>query len=276
MFNFNNLSIRAKLLISFGTILLIAMIVSSIAIRSLLTGTSIADTLVFSIDVEYKEANNVNKATNIVVSDIINYLTPGQQTDANLNKVKNSLTDLKRFVAIEKDEAKDDADDLKKVIKIESYVQTLEQKFNEDIEDLLLSHKPYEALEIFLLDYMPVKNELINDIDMLISHHMDHLTNIAKELQSDTNTYIVSALALAQLVISLLVAILLSNYIANNLKKNCRVANAIANGDFTVDIPTIHHDELGELNDSLRQMRDTLKDTINTVVDFASTVKKIC
>lgn len=100
----------------------------------------------------------------------------------------------------------------------------------------------------------------VNQATDATKRQLDRLTEESEKLE----TIIIAAAATA-VVVGLLAAILITHMIVSPLQRVVAVAEKIAGGDITEDLPTDRHDEPGQLMQAMQKMSVNLRSLINSL-----------
>lgn len=213
-------------------------------------------------------------ATNKIVgfnASMLNYLIPGNQTPENLNAIESKIDDL--FKAID-DLPPTDLEGNKNsyaasILKSGTqYIKT----YREDIRELIDSHRPFEALEVYLNNMAPLFDDTLSNLQYMTSAGIESIRLQTQELKESTNITLVVIITIVQIVFSIALALIISNALSKQIKTMCAFAEDIANGNFVGKVPEASNDELGELNRYIVDMRNRLRKTIQGFVDSANEI----
>lgn len=265
---FKNLKLRVKLFGSFMLAILLTLIISSLAVGALNTSTSVADNVAEMIEVRYQRLLTVSEASSGVTGEMVNYLTPGNQTQDRKNHIETSITNLQNELAtidasLSPDEFNFIMENTKKYI--DGYTSV--------IAPLVAQGNAYDALNYYLANMHTIGQEVERQY-LNVNHKLVEM--IDKEVQNnrDTTTMIlVLIFSVIAILFSMGVAALVSRYIVGQIEDSCDIAREVAKNNLDVDITNYSKDEFGQLFDAMRTMRDDLSDSIRLVIQTSKDLK---
>ncbi len=263
-----NLSIKAKLLTSFFTILVLGVIVSIVAIVRLNADSDVGESIADALE----SADRISVVTTSIAEtngSVIRYLTPNQQTKENRQRIIDNLNSLEKSL-VNLQLHNDETD--KYVVELREKGKQIQSILNNDVESLVASHMPYEALEIYLTTLSPKFSDLISSADKVTAHRLSILASHVDSLRSQSATILVICLTVLQFVLGFVIATLVSNYIRTKLNQQCKITETISEGDLRIDIDAEGKDEFAVLNRSLIKMRDNLDQSMRKVFDYSQTI----
>jgi methyl-accepting chemotaxis protein len=117
------------------------------------------------------------------------------------------------------------------------------------------------------MDLTAIREDMFRELDELISRN-EHMAWEANRSNRDTfnaSRNLMIIFCILGLILSLSVGWLLSRYINREIKKGLVFANALGDGDLTVDIEPNGRDELGMLIGSLKEARDKITDVVKNI-----------
>ncbi len=147
--------------------------------------------------------------------------------------------------------------------------QELSQNYTLKTNELFrhLQREQYDMAEISSMDLTAIREDMFRELDELISRN-EHMAWEANRSNRDTfnaSRNLMIIFCILGLILSLSVGWLLSRYINREIKKGLVFANALGDGDLTVDIEPNGRDELGMLIGSLKEARDKITDVVKNI-----------
>ena len=266
---FASSSIKTKLLICFSVILLLSCIVSGLSIKAMYSSINIAAVLQDKISDNYRVAARVSETLERANESMIRYLTPNNQTDANKRSLESALSDLTNAVNAVNPEPEIQAD----LAELKEHQQEYVQIYNNDITSLIKSHRPYEALEVYLNVIAPLTSNMKEHVDKITGYRLEYVETISQDLIQTTTLMMVIALTIGQIILSLIISFSIASYIQRAIKQQCDAASALSDGEFTYHFKDSTSDEFGELNDSMKQMASKLRKTLSHVVELSEDIQ---
>ncbi len=266
---FASSSIKTKLLTCFSVILLLSCIVSGLSIKAIYGSINIAAVLQDKISDNYRVAARVSQTLETANESMIRYLTPNNQTDANKRSLESALSDLTNAVNAVNPEPEIQAD----LAELKEHQQEYVQIYNNDITSLIKSHRPYEALEVYLNVIAPLTSNMKEHVDKITGYRLEYVETISQDLIQTTTLMMVIALTIGQIILSLIISFSIASYIQRAIKQQCDAASALSDGEFTYHFKDSTSDEFGELNDSMKQMASKLRKTLSHVVELSEDIQ---
>lgn len=268
---FTNASIKAKLLMCFILVLILSGVVSLLSLFSMTSSLNIANDLDESVANRYSQ---VIATTNKVVefnNAMLTYLTPGNQNSSNLGAIENNISTLESSINALPDKDENGNTNSYKVA-INAAISEYVNIYEKDIRNLIQSHRPFEALELYLNKMAPLFTKAVYEIQQMTSNSVKGIGTKTQELKASTNVSAVVIFTIIQILCSITLAIMISSNLSIRINKLCAFTKEIADGNFVGPVPHRHNDELGTLNANITSMRDSLRQTIQGFVDSATNV----
>ena len=229
---------------------------------------SIASDLQTMITVQYRQINDISKNIETANEAMVRYLTPNNQSEDNRRKLEESIAELNRTVSV-----------LHVAPQISNLLTSLKantakysEYYNKDIVSLINSHRPYEALEVYLNMIAPLTTVLKNEVDQITAFRFGIIETGSAELIQTGSLTIVICVTVLQIIMSLVIALKGANYIQRNIELQCQNASALARGEFNLQFPPSAQDEFGHLNEAMKAMTTKLRETIGHVVTLSNQI----
>ncbi len=254
-----NLKIGKKLLITFGTIILlylITILVTQLSMRTLGGNLEEFYKVNYQVNVKTMDMRRAMQramksiALSLHVEDTASTQSYLADADEQLTSVESMITELQKIYPEGKS--------------IMEQVESLMEQSNEywdQIEDLEDRKQNAEAKRIFFASYAPI----LDDINQQLMELQDTVTEIAdSSFRSSENIQVtVQILVLAIATVAVVITLFLSSYITKGLKKPISeiesAAIQMAEGHLDVMIEYESKDELGVLSNTIRKLADMLK-----------------
>ena len=230
---------------------------------------NIAAVLQDKISDSYRVAARVSETLERANESMIRYLTPNNQTDANKRSLESALSDLTNAVNAVNPEPEIQAD----LAELKEHQQEYVQIYNNDITSLIKSHRPYEALEVYLNVIAPLTSNMKEHVYEITGYRLEYVETISQDLLQTTTLMMVIALTVGQIILSLIISFGIASYIQKAIKQQCDAASALSDGEFTYHFKDSTSDEFGELNDSMKQMASKLRKTLSHVVELSEDIQ---
>ena len=128
---------------------------------------SIASDLQTMITVQYRQINDISKNIETANEAMVRYLTPNNQSEDNRRKLEESIAELNRTVS-----ALHVAPQISNLLtSLKANTAKYTEYYNKDIVSLINSHRPYEALEVYLNMIAPLTTVLKKSVCINSERH---------------------------------------------------------------------------------------------------------
>lgn len=267
-----NLSISLKLILGFGSVLVLMIITAGVSINSISRISEQAQMYskytVPNSRYMYKMQVDVRTASQYLLNAIIE----DDQTDLNaaLNKVSewvdDFITQKEAFEGNQRDHS------------IDSDIEKLNIAFQEVSEarakviDLLLQQTQEgneEALKIYLHEYKPKVEELISILvkfEDVAKERSDRQSQTVTSLMSSSWNLLISSLVLS-IVLTLILIFVIRRSILTPVKEIVAVYDEMAKGNMQVKVNYESRDEMGKMAQSIRKTNHLLTSYINDITE---------
>ena len=259
------MSVKRKLLIGFMSVIILTAVIAGLSISKMVSTNNAVyqmHTLLSGTNSELMTLENLwadvdDKAYNM-------QLSTGAYSAEGQNELTRTVSDL---IHLSKKVSEDPALDSKISALLLKNAGIYEQSITSEFLPLLAAGKSDEATSVYdnKLDviYTQVKEQMLSLIDSNVNHAKD----IALEQVSMRDIYIILALTVAAIIISLIIGTCIAKHITRSLNTAASLAHEIADGNLTRDIKIRSNDEFGELEKSLKHMRDNLLELVDAIRD---------
>lgn len=262
---FRNIKIRARMLISYGIIIILLLIASVIALFMLQkVGTNLTNFYHnnYTVTVEaWKARRSMQAARADIMQSILE--TDQAATEQLIEQAEQELALMRGTFPIIRERFRGD-------IELVSQVENVLEEaipYRDQIFELTRENKKTEAAKLVNEKYVP----LLDKMGDLLSQISETAGKNAKTMVEQGNTFVFTAIAVVCVVagVSIVLAVALGVYIADGICKPVteleKVAADISAGKLDTDISYQSGDELGRLADS---MRATINDLRFYIQDF--------
>ncbi|MBB3109815.1 methyl-accepting chemotaxis protein [Paenibacillus phyllosphaerae] len=266
------LTVKNRLLVSFGFVLLLLVLIGSYAIYSL-NKVNEQSTV---ISEEWLPGVNAANALNTMTSDFRNLeyrhiISGDQQTLANLLKevdiqkaaIQDMMHQYETTIRIEEDREKFNT------FKTDwlSY-----EKISGEVLGLSTQMKNAAAIERMESDskalFDKVSNELLNIVTYNQSH-ADEASKLGDDVYANTRTILIVVIVLA-VIITLVVSMLIINSIIRPLRTLTEAADRLAVGDVSANVKATSQDEIGMLMEAFAAMITNIREQAQTAERIAA------
>ncbi|UJW74921.1 methyl-accepting chemotaxis protein [Rhizobium sp. SL42] len=259
------MTIKLKLSLVFATIILLAGVMSGLAIYNL---SSLNSAISQMVSEPIADMNNVSK-----VSDLFNGMVRAEKNsilNTNATEIADFVKSLKSrqqqlIPAIDKLDLSADQQVRKKAAELRAIVEEY-MPLQEKMADLATTNTTESNLQAAAIS-MGTGRDLMNKAITVIDEMIVSATASVAQTDAETNDqYAQSRLILISattllIVISVAAAIWISLYISKALRKAGTLADAVAIGDLDQEIDHKANDEIKDLVDSMQRMTGNLRET---------------
>lgn len=242
-----NLSVRAKLLTGFGLVLLILLISSFISYNALSSMTS-----------RFKVVTDVSE-TNILVSE-------ARHQDKNFF-LRNEPHYLQKATEIST-QAKQLGEQSMSLFTNQESMSLMRQMIdNINVYQQQLSLLASQNGQTDPLQLQAIEQKMVSAARAADEAGTLSVANQLKILDEETNEleWLIIIAAIVAIILGLLAAIIITQMVVAPLQHVVLVAEKIAAGDITEDLPTNRHDEPGQLMQAMQKMSISLRTLINNL-----------
>ena len=252
----------------FGLVMVLSLIVSGLSINAMYSSISTATRVSEIITGNYRRIALTSTTFESTNAAIINYLTPNNQTPANMQKVNEAMD---KFITSTK--ALGGRLGLKEIVfALKDQALEYERIFENDVMSLINAGRPYEALEVYLNVLAPLSTTMRAEIEKVVALRFIVIEDLSEELVQTGSLIMVISLTTIQLIVSIIIALVISSSIQRAIKAQCTAAQALSNGEFNYRFAPSSKDEFGVLNNAMISMAAKLRETIAHVITLADKV----
>jgi len=258
MQSLKNLSVRAKMFLSFGSITVLTILFSFFVINKM---NEFDSDLSNMLTVQQK--SDTAKSFQVEVLNVWQFIT-----DASLVKDEDAMKEAEEHY----NKAKDNLDQLLVLEKeYPDVVKTIEST-SEKLDAMLSKGKiMFEAYKVSSVEGDAIMSEfddanasLISEVDKLLKEANDETiaanTEMKEMVSSSINSSII--IVILALAISVLIAFFIVRWLNNSLKKLTLAADNLAIGDVNIELKTDSNDELGKLEKSFLVLVENTKQQV--------------
>lgn len=260
-----NFKIGKKLIVTFGTIVILFCITVVLAVVSLrMTGNNFKNYETDGYEVT-KAAKDMQRSIQSSAKNIGYALMAdtAAETESYINNSEKDLTSLKEGIAT-----------LKKIypaeIKLVEELEDLMESGKNSKESVYNHAKKFEnaqAIDVYFQDYLPVLIKSIESLDKIEASSSANATNIFNSSMKTmtTTTIFLITLSVLALGITVFLAVYITKGLTQPIKEIENAALKIVEGDFDVTINYVSKDELGSLAATMQRMTKMLKEMIDDI-----------
>jgi methyl-accepting chemotaxis protein len=270
----NNLKIGTRMLLGYGTVVLLLLAVggySIISIRSLKDEIStVVNVRMPNADKIHTIADNLN-VISIAIRNIIIDTRPDQQA-AELERIANArktVTEIIEYLEKNLKTAKGKGL-LQNVIEArKEYVTSTENYMK-----LIKSQQLNEARQSLLTTVHDAKIRYSDRLSEFKTYQSELAASGGKKAEdlASEAVVVISVILVSALVVSIISAITIIRSITSPISKTVTLAEAMAKGDFTSDLKIDQKDEIGTMAAALNKMVSQLKEMIRDIISGINTL----
>ena len=263
------LSLRAKLLLSFGVVILLTIVITAASLMSMQKSRAVADFLHWSLEERYQRVENVLLAAMKLQEDMIVYINNDRIDSSLLIGTENELRLLNEH-----------ASQLQvtrfpqEIGAILEGCEQLTSLFNGQIKPLTEREKVSEAAAAYVGKALPLFSQVTNNLNKVRAKQIGEALVQANSAASVGPMIFVSVLAAVAVVISFIVASLTSSYCKSAINYLIKHVDMIEHQDLSSKIEVAHKDEFGSLANSIENLRNQQHAVISEIFAVSESAKQ--
>ena len=257
-----DMSIRLKLLTSFITVIILAVVIAATSVMSTSNSIDAATRVDNILKSAYTRVSNAQNSMTTLDNYVTRFLNP---TDTMISEAEF----LERMPQLVKEASEyvnrlnpqglgDNASYAENINSIKenslAYLDVLTHKVVQAYHD----EGNYGALTLYLKEALPHISVINGNFRACFTMQIDYATSLTAEAADPTFMYVALGITAAVVLISLALGLLISGYISRHMSSQMQIINTIANGDFSEHIHHANNDEFGQARVALRNMRNSL------------------
>lgn len=271
---FKNLSIRAKLMLSFGAIMVLLAVVAGIAVNMNYTTSNTAWNVFRVLGKSYTRVMNTQNQLETANQDVLNYLragadhtNPAQHADALLGAFQK----INEISSVMNENVIGDMPSSPKykanILSVKKSVAEFVSTYSSQIDPLIRAGKNEEALDKYLEIGMPAVKTALSFYKALIDEQVTVSIGLTEQTSSKAPIYLIGAVTLIGLLLSIIISYAMIHYVHDRLDYIMRNLRQISKGDFTARLKVSSTDEFGQCTKALSDTRNALNDSIAMVIN---------
>lgn len=269
----HKLSIKFKLLFSYISILVVMGLITFISLLGLNTMNENAKNIYYNNFTAVNKLHIVKEnllSIRAEINNIIAYQSPA--TTNNSIELLDGYSNL-ALGALEEYSAIETSDEMNTILNEINSLLDLYTSQRLEIQDLAMNGN-YKEVEAKLLTFNSNRLKIEDLINKLITLNDDKTieVNNSNRLAYLTTKGNIITLSVVGFVMAYIIIIVFTIYLIREMKKILKFAEAIGEGDLTVEIKTKSQDELGKLSIALNQAKENIKNLVFKIVEQASEV----
>jgi methyl-accepting chemotaxis protein len=267
------MKIGARLGVGFGFVLLLLVAMGGISIRNM---GAINRGVEQIVTVDYAKINLANDINARVVTLLENFALMQLKDQTGKIEVKRDIDTLRSEYRglMEKLEKLETTAEGKELIAAAKVALANGTTANNRVIELSLANSAAEALSVYNNEAYPLNRKIkaaFNDIVKYQEGVMEASHGEATRVFGSTRLINV-ALVVVALLVGILTSYLITLSITRPLAEGVRIADALADGNLTIQVSSTGRDETGLLMEHLGHMVHNLRDMISRTVDISSSI----
>lgn len=241
-----SLSLRAKLLLSFGIVILLAIAISIISLISMQKGKDLASYLQWSLEGRFQRIENVIAFTIKTQEDTILFI----DSVHNLENVEKSMEEMKQCV------------DVLQIVRypqeiglIKSASSRIIEIYNEKLKPNVMAGNKEVCIDLFAHEMLPLFSRMFSNLTQVRKRQLSESVDHASEAASNGPIYLVLGFSFAVVIVSLSIALFTASYCKKAINLMISFVRSIEQQDLSRRVDVIYKDEFGLLAQSIENMR---------------------
>lgn len=241
-----SLSLRAKLLFSFGVVILMTIMISVIALLSMQKSKEVATYLQASLEGRFMRIENVLSSTISVQENVVVYL----DNPSYLQKSEEEFRVLReRANSLQRERFPNE------IAAICLYIDKAIEILDKSIKPMVSSGQNNEASQVYANEMLPHFVEIFNNLNKIRVLQISDAVDNAMEAASPWPMYTVLILTLGVVLVSFIVASATASYCKTAINKMIFFVNKIEQCDLSHKVVVPYKDEFGQLAQSIENLR---------------------
>lgn len=273
-----SLSLRAKLLLSFGLVILLTAAISVVSLISMQKGKEVASYLQWSLEGRFQRIENVLVSTIKFQEDTILFIDSAH----NLDNAEKALAKMNEGIDVLQTVRYPQEIGL-----IKSSAARITELFNTKLKPNILANNKNECSDTFAHEMLPLLSRMFANLIQVRKRQLSESVDHASEAASSGPIYLVVGFSLATVLLSLGIALFTAAYCKKAINLMIFFVRSIERQDLTQKVNVIYKDEFGLLAQSIENMRsilnrlmtdfrrvsETSKTSLNTLCEEMSKLK---
>ena len=267
---FKNMRLRGKLYSGFGFVILLALLIASFALYSMVQSSNVQHELNRMIRNEMANTYEVYRNYNTVHSWLLQL-----QVDPNPQMVKEGLAATRELA-----QSIDQISTAIEPEKAHATIQVLHDLCNSILgthfEDELNNEDYGQAQLTFLGEVLPYFSRSNNSMVALVLSYTSLIRTHINDLDSRTMIYVTAIVTIIGVLMSIMLASSLYLYISRNTNRIMIFAKELEKGNMKlgIDMRRIHNDEIGDIYRSFLSISNTLNRTLARTIAVSQQLEK--
>ncbi|MGN0909545.1 MAG: methyl-accepting chemotaxis protein [Succinivibrio sp.] len=264
---------RGKIITSFALILVMLLVVAGIAVKVNVDSSAGAYNVYRIMGKSYGRVMNTQRALETANDNVLAYLKSDDASNA-AQEADKMLSDFENIVKVSNvmnenviGDLPSPADYKQNIIEVKARVNEFLETYRSNVDPLIREGKNNEALKAYIAIGLPSCEVALSFYKKLIDKQVEVSIAIVQGNAATWTTWLIIAITIVALILSLLIAGSLTSYIHKSVFYSIKNLKAISQGDFTQPIRIVSRDEFGQNAKTLSETRDSLGNSIAMVRD---------
>ena len=273
-----DLSIRAKLMLSFAVIIVLTMVITATSVSSSQTAIDAALDVNNVLNSAYTRVSRAQHASTSIDNYVTRFLNPADTVISEaefLDRMPQFVAELNSAITALNPNGLGDNAEYSRNIQIlkgnaQQYIQILEDR----VLPIFHNQGNFDALTTYLTECLPHITTMNTAYNQLFSMQIDYAAVLTGTAADPTMMYVAIGVAILVFIVSIGLGWLISAYIGSHMKSQMEIIDRIAGGDFSSHIHHANNDEFGKARVALRNMRNSLNRVITMTLHESEALQK--
>lgn len=268
-----NLSLRMKLMLSFGFLNILIIVTSGFAVINTSKNIDASYNVERILGKSYSRVMNTQRALDKANDVIVSYLNGKATHDHNEAFIADSVGKIEEIAKVSSVMNENIIGDLPSTESYKNNILTVKKQASELVADykqkivpLVAANKLTEALDVYIYEVLPITNRCLELYQKLIDEQVTLSTELTRANTSKGPMYTSIILVVISVIIAFLISRGISGYIHKNFTLLVSYIGRMEKGDFNFRINNTLEDEFGKVFNSACQMRLKLGESLTSVV----------
>ena len=261
------LSIRAKLLLGFGVVILLTIVVSATSLFSMQRTRSVADYMQWSLTERYSLVDDISLMTVNLQEEYIVFVNTYRRNPQVLGEIEQKIN---QFVASVQPLLPDRFP--QEISALKRDTELLNNLFRNKIKPLTLENDVTSAALTYVDEALPLFSEINANLKQIREKQIADVLAQAELAASPGPMFLVLFMSVVIFVISILIALFTAAYSKNAIMRLIGYVSTIEGRDLSQKITVRNKDEFGQLAQSvenLRAQQNAIMTEIGNIADIA-------
>ncbi len=267
-----NLKLSKKLLVAFGSIIVLLVVVVAFASSAFMTVKGIVDDFYTETFADVRAADKLEISMNEIAKNMLHAssTTDTAETDERLKLADEALAEMETIITDLKAHYTGDMAD---VTAIENNLAEMHATLDH-FKTAAAAHDTAASFKVYKEELQPELASISTAINNIQTYEQANADETKREVDSRTTItgFIIICIGAFAVVIGSVLAAIITRMILKGIKEVEKAAVQMAEGDFDVSITYKSRDEIGSLAESMRMMSDRMKKVVEDIDYILDTV----